>query len=217
MKGFLDYLDYRKSHIFDLAVAHAKLALTAIALATAISILLGLLVYRRPRIAAIVLGVQGFSLTIPSLALFGLLIPIFGLGTRPVLVSLVMYALLPITRNTVTGLRGVDPAITESAQGMGMGRLRRLLRIELPMAWPVILTGIRVSTVLVIGIAAIGAFVNGPGLGKDIFAGLAIVGTPTGDDWHLALGGTLGIIALALAFDAFYVVVEKITTSRGIR
>lgn len=215
MRAFIEYLDYRKGHIFDLAVAHAKIVLIAIAIACAISIFLGLLLYRRERIAAIVLGIQGFSLTIPSLALFGVLIPIFGLGFRPVLVALVMYALLPITRNTITGLRGVDPAITESAQGMGMGRLRRLFQIELPLAWPVILAGVRVSTVMIIGIAAIGAYVNGPGLGKDIFAGLSIIGTPTAS--HLALGGTLGIIVLALIFDAFYVAVGKLTTSRGLR
>jgi len=216
---FLDYLDFRKRHIFDLAVDHAKIVLIAIVIATVISVLLGLLVYRNERIAAIVLGVQGFTLTIPSLALFGLLIPIefLGLGFRVVLVALVLYALLPITRNTVTGLRGVDPAIIESAQGMGMGRLRRLFRIELPLAWPVILTGVRVATVMTVGIAAIGAYVNGPGLGKDIFAGLAIIGTPTGDDLNLALGGTLGVIALALLFDLFYLAVVKRTTPRGLR
>lgn len=215
MRAFLDYLDYRKGHIFDLAVAHAKIVLIAIAIACVISILIGFLIYRRERIAAIVLGIQGFTLTIPSLALFGVLIPIFGLGFRPVLAALVMYALLPITRNTVTGLRGVDPAITESAQGMGMGRLQRLLRVELPIAWPVILAGVRVSTAMIVGIAAIGAYVNGPGLGKDIFGGLAIIGTPTA--LHLALGGTLGVIVLVLLFDAFYVLFGKLTTSRGIR
>lgn len=215
MKAFLDYLDYRKGHIYDLAVAHVKIVLVAILIATAISITIAVLTYRRDRLAAIVLGIQGASLTIPSLALFGVLIPFVGLGYRPVLVALVIYALLPITRNTITGLRGVDPAIIESAQGMGMGRLRRLIRIELPLAWPVILTGIRVSTVMTLGIAAIGAYINGPGLGQDIFAGLSRIGTPTA--FHLALGGTLGIVVLAIVFDAFYLVVGKLTTSSGIR
>lgn len=215
MRAFLDYLDYRRDHILELAIEHAKIVVVAVLIASAISMLIGVLTYRRDRIAAIVLGIQGSSLTIPSLALFGLLIPIFGLGFRPVLVALVIYALLPITRNTITGLRGVDPAIIESAQGMGMGRLRRLVRVELPLAWPVILTGIRVATVMTLGIAAIGAYVNGPGLGDDIFAGLSRIGTPTAV--HLALGGTLGIVVLALLFDALYVVVGKVTTSKGIR
>jgi len=215
VRAFLDYLDYRKGHIYDLGVEHVKIVLVAIAIATAISILIAILTYRSARIAAIVLGIQGASLTVPSLALFGLLIPFVGLGYRPVLVALVIYALLPITRNTITGLRGVDPAIIESAQGMGMGRLRRLVRIELPLAWPVILTGIRVSTVMTLGIAAIGAYVNGPGLGEDIFAGLSRIGTPTAV--HLALGGTLGVVVLAMLFDAFYVVVGKLTISKGVR
>jgi osmoprotectant transport system permease protein len=213
--GFFHYLNQRHSHILELAVAHAKIVLTAIAIATVISVTLGVLVYRRDRIAAFVLAVQGASLTIPSLALFGLLIPLVGLGYRPVLVALVIYALLPITRNTVTGLRGVDPAVLESAQGMGMGRLRRLVRIELPLAWPVILTGIRVSTVMILGIAAIGAYVNGPGLGRDIFDGLARIGSPTADD--LVVGGTLGVVVLALLSDVFYLVVGRFTTSRGLR
>jgi len=215
MGDFLHYLSYRPAHIFTLAIEHAKIVLVAMAIATVISILIAVLCYRRDRIAAAVLAVQGVTLTIPSLALFGLLIPIFGLGFRPVLAALVMYALLPITRNTITGLRGVDPAIIESAQGMGMGRIRRLLKIELPLAWPVILTGIRVSTVMILGIAAIGAYVNGPGLGEDIFAGLARIGSPTAID--LALGGTLGVVALALVFDAFYLALGKLTTPRGLR
>ncbi|MBA2357410.1 MAG: ABC transporter permease [Actinobacteria bacterium] len=215
MRDFFDYLWQRRDHLFDLAVAHAKIVLTAIAIAIVISILVGVLVYRRPRIAAFVLAVQGASLTIPSLALFGLLIPIAGLGYRPVLIALVIYALLPITRNTVTGLRGVDPAVLESAEGMGMGRLRRLLRIELPLAWPVILTGIRVSTVMILGIAAIGAYVDGPGLGRDIFDGLARIGSPTAVD--LVVGGTLGVIVLALLSDVFYFLLGRLTTSKGIR
>jgi osmoprotectant transport system permease protein len=212
---FLHYLNHYRGHIFDLAVGHAKIVLTAIVIATVISVALGMLTYRRDRLAAFVLGVQGASLTVPSLALFGLLIPIFGLGYRPVLVALVIYALLPITRNTVTGLRGVDPAVLESAQGMGMGRLRRLIRIELPLAWPVILTGIRVSTVMILGIAAIGAYVNGPGLGHDIFDGLSRIGSPTADD--LIVSGTLGVVALALLADVFYLVFGRFTTSKGLR
>lgn len=215
MRDFFHYVSHYRSHLLQLTLAHAKIVLTAIAIATVISILLGVLVYRQPRIAAFVLAVQGASLTIPSLALFGLFIPIVGLGYRPVLVALVIYALLPITRNTVTGLRGVDPAVLESAQGMGMGRFRRLVRIELPLAWPVILTGIRVSTVMILGIAAIGAYVNGPGLGRDIFDGLARIGSPTAVD--LVVGGTLGVIVLALLSDAFYFLIGRLTTPKGIR
>jgi len=215
MADFLDYLSFRRDHILDLAIEHAQLVLYTIAIATAVSVVAGVLVYRRERLAGIVLSVVGTAFTIPALALFALLIPIFGLGFRPALVALVIYALLPITRNTIAGLRGVDQAVIESAQGMGMNRWRRLIRIELPLAWPVILTGIRVATVMIVGIAAIAAYVNGPGLGHDIFDGLSRIGTPTAI--HLVLSGTLGVVALALLFDAAYLVLGKLTTSKGLR
>jgi len=130
-------------------------------------------------------------------------------------VALVMFALLPIVRNTITGLREVDPAVVESAQGMGMGRWRRLARIELPLAWPIIITGIRVSTQILVGIAAIAAVINGPGLGKEIFRALASVGTPTAV--NRALSAVLGIVILGLLLDIAYLFVGRLTTSRGLR
>ena len=215
MNDFLEYVDYRKAHLFDLAVEHAQLVLYAVATATVISVAIAILVYRRERIAAVALAVAGALFTVPSLALFALMLPTIGLGFRPAFVALTIYALLPIMRNTIVGLRGVDSAVIESAQGMGMGRVRRLLRIELPLAWPVILTGIRVSTIMTVGIAAIASYINGPGLGEDIFSGLARIGTPTA--LHLVLGGMLGVVVLALLFDAFYLAAAKLTTPRGIR
>ncbi|MEJ7568070.1 MAG: ABC transporter permease [Gaiellaceae bacterium] len=215
MGEFLHYLNFRKGHLLDLTVAHAQIVLYAIAIATAISLVTAILVYRRERVAAIVLSIVSTFLTIPSLALFSLLIPFVGLGTKPALIALVLYAMLPILRNTVVGLRSVDRAVIESAQGMGMSRLRRLAKIELPLAWPVILTGIRVATVLIVGIAALGAYVNGPGLGEDIFAGLSRIGTPTA--LHLTVSAILAAVALALLLDSFYLVLGKLTTSRGIR
>jgi osmoprotectant transport system permease protein len=173
------------------------------------------LVFRRERAANVALAITSTFLTIPSFALFGIFIPIFGLGYPPTVVALVMYGLLPILRNTVAGLRSVDPAIAESAQGMGMSATQRLFRIELPLAWPVIIAGVRVSTMLLMGIAAIAAIVGGPGLGEDIFSGLARVGSVTALD--LVLGGILGIVALALIFDTFFNVLGRLTTSRGIR
>ena len=215
MGEFLHYLNFRKGHLLDLTVAHAQIVLYAIAIATAISLVTALLVYRRERVAAIVLSIVATFLTIPSLALFTLLIPFVGLGTKPALIALVLYAMLPILRNTVVGLRSVDRAVIESAQGMGMNRLRRLAKIELPLAWPVILTGIRVATVLIVGIAAIGAYVGGPGLGEDIFAGLSRAGTPTA--LHLTVSAILAAVLLALLLDSLYLVLGKLTTSRGIR
>jgi len=212
---FWEYVSDQQDRLRGLMVEHAQIVLTSVAIAVVLGVGLGLLTYRTDRPRHAVLAITGVFLTIPSLALFGLMIPPLGLGTKPAVVALVMYALLPIVRNTITGLRGVDPAIVESAQGMGMGRGRRLLRIELPLAWPIIVAGIRVSTQILVGIAAIAAVINGPGLGKDIFRALARVGTPTA--LNQALAAVLGIVILGLLLDVAYLVIGRLTTSRGLR
>ena len=215
MSGFLEYLSLSWDHVLVLALGHALVVAISLAIDIVIGVSLGVLVYRRETAANVALAITSTFLTIPSFALFALFIPIFGLGYTPAVVALVMYGLLPILRNTVAGLRSVDPAVAESAKGMGMNARERLIRIELPLAWPVIITGIRVSTMLLMGIAAIAAVVNGPGLGEDIFAGLARVGSATA--LNLVLDGILGIIVLALLFDTFFNVLGRLTTSRGIR
>jgi osmoprotectant transport system permease protein len=213
--GFWEYVSDQSDRLVGLMIEHAQIVMVSIAIAVVLGVGLGVSTYRTDRPRAAVLAVTGVFLTIPSFALFGLLISPLGLGTKPAVVALVMYALLPIVRNTVTGLREVDPAIVESAQGMGMGRWRRLTRIEVPLAWPVILTGIRVSTQILVGIAAIAAVINGPGLGKDIFRALARVGTPTAV--NQALAAVLGIVVLGLLLDVAYLVIGRLTTSRGLR
>lgn len=215
VESFWTYLQFVWEDLVDLALEHAVIVAEAVVIATIIGVALGVTTYKTDRARHFVLAVTGTFLTIPSLALFPLFIPVLGLGTTPVLVGLVMYGLLPITRNTIVGLLEVDPAVVESAQGMGMGRTRRLLRIELPLAWPVILTGMRVSTVLLVGIAAIGAYVAGPGLGNLIFEGISSFGSASA--LNLVLAGTLGVIVLAILFDLFYALIFRITTPRGIR
>lgn len=213
--SFISYLQSQWDSLLELGIGHALVVALSVGIATVIGVGLGVTTYRTERPRELVLAVTGVFLTIPSLALFGLFIGPFGLGWTPVVIALVMYALLPIVRNTIVGLREVDPAVVESARGMGMGGVRRLLRIELPLAWPVILTGMRVSTVLIVGIAAIGAYVNGPGFGNDIFRALARPGSPAA--LNIALGGLLGVIVLAILFDLLYVLLSRLTTSRGIR
>jgi osmoprotectant transport system permease protein len=212
--SFLRYLSSRWDHILGLAIAHAEVVFISLLIATLIGVTAGVLIYRRERTAEVVLAITSTFLTVPSFALFGLLLPVFGLGWTPTVLALVIYALLPIVRNTVVGLRSVDPAIAESAQGMGMSRWTRLFRIELPLAWPVIITGIRVSTLIIVGIAAIAAYVNGPGLGEDIFQGISRIGSAVA--LNLVLGAVLGIIVLALIFDGLFAVLGKLTTSRGL-
>lgn len=214
--SFFEYLETRWDNLVELTIEHAIIVVYSVAIATVIGVVLGVLTYRTQRPRELSLAVTGTFLTIPSLALFGLFVNWgMGFGSTTVMVALVMYGLLPIVRNTIVGLREVDPAVVESAQGMGMSRTRRLLRIELPLAWPVILTGMRVSTLILLGIAAIGAYINGPGLGNDIFAGLSRIGTPPAV--NLVLGGMLGILVLAIAFDLVYILINRLTTSRGLR
>ncbi len=217
LSTFLAYLEFTWTDLIQLGIAHVVVVIISVVIATVLGVGLGVATYRTNRPRELVLAVTGTFLTIPSLALFTLLIqlPGLGLGANSVVFALVMYGLLPIVRNTIVGLREVDPAVVESAQGMGMGRAARLWRIELPLAWPVVLTGVRVSTLLLLGIAAIGAYINGPGLGEEIFSGLAQVGSATA--LNQVLSGTLGVIILAILFDLVYVAIFRFTIPKGIR
>ena len=214
--SFAQFFERQQERILRLSIEHLVIVLEAIAIGTVVGVTLGVLVARRPAARALVLGTTGLILTVPSFALFSLLLGIVGrLGTAVVLPGLVLYSLLPIVRNTVTGLLAVDPAVVESAKGVGMGPVRRLLRIELPLAWPVVLAGMRVSAVLLVGIAALGTLVRGPGLGELIFAGLRIIGSPNAA--NLALAGTLAIVVIAVLLDVLFLLLARLTTSKGLR
>lgn len=201
--------------MLSLGLEHVAVVGVSVLFATLVGVGLGVATYRTRRPREIALSIAGAFLTIPSFALFILMISPLGLGTKPVVVALTMYGLLPILRNTITGLREVDPSIVESAMGMGMSRRQRLVRVELPLAWPVILTGVRVTTLILVGIATIGAIVLGPGYGELIFTGLARVGTPVAT--NLVLAGILGVIVVAILFDLLLTLLRNLTTSRGVR
>lgn len=215
MNGFLDYVSRESDRIIAQTVQHASLIAQCILIAAILGVGLGLLVFRNERAAALATGVTSIIFTIPSLAMLGLLIAPLGLGVAPTVTAIVLYALLPILRNTISGLNSVDGTLVDAAHGIGMSRLRVLVRVQLPLAWPVILAGVRVSTQLAMGIGAIAAFVNGPGLGQLIFSAQARLGTVNA--LSMALAGTLGIVLLALLFDLIFVLIGKLTTSRGIR
>ncbi|AOY56668.1 ABC transporter permease [Candidatus Rhodoluna planktonica] len=189
--------------------------LISLAIASAIGVAVGLFVWNKPVARSASIATAGVILTIPSMALLTILIPIMGLGWLPTVFALSIYSLLPIVRNTVVGLREVDPAVVESARGMGMSDFRILMTIQFPIAWPVILTGLRVAAQLAVGIAAIAAYVAGPGMGAYIFKGLSMLGAANA--LNFALTGTLVIILIALLFDALFIIVNRLTTSRGIR
>ncbi|MGC1213781.1 MAG: ABC transporter permease [Micromonospora sp.] len=196
---FLEYLQSRRDLLLAQTLEHATIVLMSVALATVIAVLIGVATYRNPPARAVATGIAAALLTIPSFALLGLLITPLGLGYLPAMVALTLYALLPILRNTVVGLTEIDPALTEAARGIGMGRLRSLATVEMPLAWPVILAGIRVSTQMTMGIAAIAAYVGGPGLGNQIFSGLANLGGV--NSLNQAMVGTVGVVVLAVVVD----------------
>jgi osmoprotectant transport system permease protein len=197
------------------AYQHASVVIQCTIIAALIGIGVGVAVYRSSLGSTIATALASTVLTIPSFALLGLLIPFVGLGVAPTVVALVLYALLPIVRNTIVGLGGVDAAVTDAARGIGMTRLRVLTLVELRLAWPAILAGMRVSTQMLMGIAAIAAYAKGPGLGTEIFSGLNRAGSANAT--NQALAGTIGIVLMALVIDGIYLVIARLTTSRGIR
>jgi osmoprotectant transport system permease protein len=185
---------------------HVWLVALTMLFSIAIGVPLGILVTRRPWLSKPILGGANIAETIPSLALFGFLLPVPWLGdraTRLAIVALTLYALLPIIRNTSAGISGVDPAVREAARGMGMTDAQVLWRVELPLSFSTMIAGIRVATVLTIGIATIAAAIGAGGLGEFIFRGLAMV------DNHLILAGAIPAALLALLADFLLGVLER--------
>lgn len=196
---FLQFVLKHRSEIGLLTLEHLRLVLWAMAIALAIGLPAGIFLTRHPRWRAVVLGTNNVVQVIPSLALFGLLLPVPWLGARAdrlTIVALALYALLPIVRNTYTGISGVDPTVLEVATGMGLTPRQILWNVELPLATPVILGGLRVATVITIGVATIAAAIGAGGLGEFIFRGLAMV------DNHVILAGAIPAALMALFADA---------------
>ncbi|MGU3291290.1 ABC transporter permease [Williamsia sp. M5A3_1d] len=207
------FTDHRRQLLFD-SYQHVSAVVQSVILATLIAVAIGVLTYRNATASSLANSVSSAVLTIPSFALLGLLIPIFHLGVVPSVIALVLYSLLPIIRNTIVGLSSVDPALVDAARGTGMSRIQTLWRVEMRLAWPSVLSGMRVSSQMAMGILAIAAYAKGPGLGNLIFSGLARVGSPTAIP--MALTGTILIVVLALVLDAIYQVIGRLTTSKGL-
>lgn len=201
-----EFYAQNSSEALDLFWQHLYLVAISSGAATAVGLPLGVLLTRRPAWRGPVLGLANVFQTIPSLALFGFLIPlpfIGGIGARTAIVALVLYALLPIVRNTYTGIVGVDPAVREAGRGMGMTDRQLLLMVELPLALGVILAGVRVATVVSVGTATIAAAIGAGGLGEYIFRGVAMVNDT------LILAGALPAALLALAADGLLGLAER--------
>lgn len=203
--SFFDYLLANGDEMLRLTAQHLVLVGISTGVAVAIGVPLGVVITRRERWRGPVLGVANVFQTIPSLALFGFLLPVplLGIGARTAIVALVVYALLPVIRNTYAGITAVDPAVRDAARGMGMtdGELLRL--VELPLAVPVMLAGIRVATVIGVGIATIAAAIGAGGLGVFIFRGVAMV------DHSVILAGAVPAALLALLLDGGLHLLER--------
>jgi osmoprotectant transport system permease protein len=209
------YVAERWSQIWFASWQHFSLVVQCVVLATLIAVALAALVYRSERLSSIANGVSAVGLTIPSFALIGLLLVPMGFGVAPAVTTVTFFAVLPILRNAVVGLAEIPPTVVESARGIGMSRTRTFLQVELPMAWPIILTGVRISAQMVMGVAAIAAYALGPGLGGFIFSGLSRQGGANA--LNQVVIGVVGVVLIAFVLDLLLVGLGRITTSRGIR
>ena len=199
-----DFVSRHWEKLLEQTAQHIGLTFMSIALAIIVGIPAGIAISRNRKMASPVLGVAGVMQTIPSLALLGLLIPLLGIGPRPAIAALFLYGLLPIIRNTYTGLGNIHPEIKEAARGLGMSAMQALLKVELPLAMPVILAGIRIATVINVGVATLAAYIAAGGLGEFIFGGISLNNTT------MMLAGALPAALLALLFDFLLSRLQKI-------
>src|SRR3954471_24351852 len=202
------FMAQQSDKLWQQTITHIGLTFIALFIAVLIGLPLGILIARRQKLAGAVLGFAGILQTIPSIALLGFLIPIFGIGALPAITALFLYALLPIIRNTYTGIKEVDTAVVDAAKGMGMTNGQILLKVQLPLAMPVILAGIRTATVINVGVATLAAYIAAGGLGEFIFGGIALNNT------NMILAGAIPAALLAILFDFLLSLVQRMNVKR---
>lgn len=194
---------------------HGLLVFYAVLIATVIAVVLAVIVTQVPKLEPVANVLSAIGLTIPSFALVGLLLPLTKIGNGTALVAVTFYAILPILRNAVVGLREVDKTLLESAKGMGMTEFGAMTRVRIPLAWPVIHAGVRTSVQMSMGVAAIAAYTLGPGFGAWIFLGIQQAGGENAINY--ALVATIGIVVVALIADFLMLLLGRLTISKGIR
>ena len=218
MDGIISWWEYVSSR-WDIVLATLTETLTYVVAVTVsagfVAIVVGVATRNHPVAKELSLAIASVFLTIPSLALFTIFIPVVGLGFAPSFIALFLYALLPILRNIASGLDAVDPSVLESARGMGLTRFQVLLQVQLPLAWPIMLAGIRVSALLTVGISAIATLVAGGGLGDFIKSGLARLPLP--NSLEAIWTGVILSLALAFTIDGLLRLLGRATTPAGLR
>ncbi len=210
MANFVDVLQERQSQLLSAVLEHIQISIIALLISILIAVPLGIYLTKKQKIAEGIIGITAILQTIPSLALLGLLIPLFGIGKVPAIIALVIYALLPILRNTYTGIKEVDPSLIEAARAMGMNSRQRLLRVELPLAIPVIMAGMRTALVLIIGTATLAALIGAGGLGDIILLGI------DRNNSALIILGAIPAAILAILFDLILRQFERISFKKSI-
>lgn len=204
IEGYVEYFTKNQSLLWELLVNHIIVVIDSVWLALVLGVPLGIVCTYNDRLGKGILWSASMMMTVPSIALFGLLIPLVGIGEIPVVIALVLYAQLPIIRNTYLGLTQVDEATIEAGRGMGMTKTQRLWRLQLPQAIPVIMAGVRNAVVILVGIAAIGAFIGANNLGDPIFNGIS-------EAYPAAIVvSTIVVSLLALTFDYGFRVLEQL-------
>ncbi|ANS76652.1 glycine/betaine ABC transporter [Paenibacillus yonginensis] len=211
MQQIAQQLDSRWQDLLSALLIHIELVFLSMILAILVGISLGICITRVPRLRGVTLGTAGILQTIPSLALLGFMIPLFGIGMNTAVAALFLYSLLPIIRNTYTGITDVDKAVVEAARGMGMTSRQILFRVQLPLAMSVIMAGVRTATVINIGTATLAAFIGAGGLGEFIFLGIQR------NIEALTLLGAVPAALLAILIDYLLGLLEKLTTPKGLK
>lgn len=209
--SILNYFIKNLGLIFRLTLEHIEVAMVAVIISTIIGVAIGIVITRIKKLATPVIGIAGILYTIPSLALFGMLIPFIGIGVKPAVIALVLYSQLVLIRNTFVGITQIDRAVIEAGKGMGMSSWQFLRMVELPLALPVIMAGIRTAAVMNVGLTTIAAYIGAGGLGWLIFRGIASVYT------EQIIAGAIPVTLLAIGVDYFFVFLERFLTSPGVR
>ncbi|WP_227937504.1 ABC transporter permease [Alkalihalobacillus deserti] len=203
--------EIRFDDLITATLTHMELVSMSMLLAICVAIPLGILITRVRSLANLVIGGAGMMQTIPSLAMLGFMIPLFGIGVKAAIAALFLYSLLPIVRNTYTGIKDVDKSIVEAAKGMGMTNWQILIKVELPLSVSVIMAGIRTAAIINIGTATLAAFIGAGGLGDFIFLGIT-----RGIDALILLGAIPAAI-LAIILEFVLARVERLSTPKGLR
>jgi len=203
-QSFWQFVDQQSGKLWSQTWAHIGLTMISLIIAILIAVPVGIFIARKEKFAGAILGFAGVLQTIPSIALLGVMIPFLGIGPKPAILALFLYALLPVIRNTYTGIKEVNPAVIDAARGMGMSKWQILSKVELPLAFPVLMAGIRTATVINVGVATLAAYIAAGGLGEFIFGGIAL------NNSNMILAGAIPAALLAIVLDFLLSLVQKV-------